>query len=543
MSQGANHELRVPSVVLASVLALSIACGSPRAPSPESRAPSVSMPDISGAAQPVQTQLRDAYAALQQKIANPTTPAAELAAAYGDMGKLFLATEYLDAAETCFLNAQTLEPNDRRWPYFLAHIHRRRNEPGKAAALFERVLALESDNVPALVWLGDMRLVEGNPGAAEAPLAKAQALAPREAAAFDRAGRAALARRDYATAVKDLGAALEIQPQATSLHYPLSLAYRALGDTRNADAHLRLRGDVATAVNDPLMRQVASLLQNATAFEVRGADALGKRQWPEAVANLRQALELAPDNAFTHLNLGTALFETGDAAGALREFRTAATLSPGLAKAHYGIGIVLEAAGKDREAVDAFSAAVRSDPSLVEARMSFADALRRTGRVEESLPQYAEVIKANPAISQARFGHVMALVRLRRYTQARDELEVDVSTYPDQPGFAHALARLLAASPDDRARDGARALSLVQELLKAQRTIELAQTMAMALAEAGRFDEAVRWQKEAISAAAQAGRTDLTARLSENLGRYERGQPCRTPWPDTDPVFHPRPAR
>jgi tetratricopeptide (TPR) repeat protein len=140
------------------------------------------MPDISGAAPAVQTQLRDAYATLQQRTAGSATPD-ERASAYGEMGRLFFATEYFDSAETCFLNAQALEPNDARWPYFLAHIQRRRNDPGKAATLFERVLALDPDNVPALVWLGDMRLVEGRPDAAEAPLARALTLAPRDAAA------------------------------------------------------------------------------------------------------------------------------------------------------------------------------------------------------------------------------------------------------------------------------------------------------------------------------------------------------------------------
>jgi tetratricopeptide (TPR) repeat protein len=530
---------------MAGAIAFAVACGGSRGPSPEFRAPAqaVSMPDISGAAQPVQTQLRDAYAALQQKIANPTTPAAELAAAYGDMGKLFLATEYLDAAETCFLNAQTLQPDDRRWPYFLAHVYRRQNKPGKAATLFERVLALEPNNVSALIWLGDMRLVEGRPDAAEAPLAKALALAPRDAAALDRAGRAALARRDYATAVKDLANALEVQPQASSLHYPLSLAYRALGDTRNADAHLALRGDVVAAVNDPLMQQVGALLQNASAAEVRGANAMAKHQWSDAVVSLRQALALAPDNAFTHLNLGTALFETGNSTAALEEFQAATRLSPGLAKAHYGAGIVFEAASRDREAIASFTKAVDADPAAIEARMSLADALRRNAHERESLPHYAEVIARSPAVSQAAFGYAMALVRLGRYREARDRLEAAMKTYADQPGFAHALARLLAATPDDAVRDGARAMTLMQPLLQNQRTLELMQTMAMALAEVGRFEDAVRWQREAISAAGQSGRTDLTARLSENLGRYEQRQPCRTPWPDTDPVFHPRPAK
>src|SRR5207248_10587770 len=131
---------------------------------------------------------------------------------------------------------------------------------------------------------------------------------------------------------------------------------------------------------DPLMREVSAVLQNATAFEVRGADALAGRRWPDAVDALRHALELSPDNAFTHLNLGTALFETGDAAGALAQFNEAIRLPPGLAKAHYGIGIVTEAAGRDGEAIAAFNAAVTADPSSLEAHLSLGDALRRTGR-------------------------------------------------------------------------------------------------------------------------------------------------------------------
>jgi len=497
------------------------------------------MPDISGAAPAVQSQLREAYAAMQQKV-SATSSAGERAAAYGDMGRLFLATEFLDSAETCFLNAQTLEPADPRWPYFLAHIHRRKNEPDKAAALFERVLALEPNHVAALIWLGDMRLVEGRPDAAEAPLAKALTLAPREAAALDRAGRAALARRDYATAIKDLGAALEIQPQASSLHYPLSVAYRALGDTRNADAHLKLRGDVPPALNDPLMQQVGAQLQNASAAEVRGANAMAKHQWAEAISALRQAIALSPDNAFTHLNLGTALFETGDAKGSLDEFQTAVRLSPNLSKANYGAGIVLEATGHDQEAIASFSKAVDTDPASVEARMSLADALRRNGRERESLPQYAEVITRSPAVSQAAFGYAMALVRLERYREARDRLEIAMQTYPDQPGLAHALARLLAAAPDDNVRDGPRALTIVEALLKNQRTVQLAQTMAMALAENGRFDEAVQWQREAMNATTSNGRP-ADESLVRNLSRYEHRLPCRVPWPENDPVFKPRP--
>ena len=83
---------------------------------------------------------------------------------------------------------------------------------------------------------------------------------------------------------------------------------------------------------DPLRRSVAGgvggLLQNAAAYEVRGSEALGKREWADAITNLRKAIELAPRNPGTRLNLGTALYLTGDAGGALEQFETAVRLSP-----------------------------------------------------------------------------------------------------------------------------------------------------------------------------------------------------------------------
>ena len=51
--------------------------------------------------------------------------------------------------------------------------------------------------------------------------------------------------------------------------------------------------------------------------------------------------------------------------------------------------------------------------------------------------------------------------------------------------FTHALARLLATSPDEKVRDGRRAMDLVQQMLQRGRSIELGETYAMALAELG----------------------------------------------------------
>jgi len=224
------------------------------------------------------------------------------------------------------------------------------------------------------------------------------------------------------------------------------------------------------------------------------------------------------------------LFLMGDARGAQELFEEVLRVSPEYAKAHYSLGVLMAASGRDKEAIERFSAAVRYEPSYLEARLRLAAILRRTGRVQESLSQYEQVIKIDPRVVEAPFGYAMALVNLGRYQEACDRLTDGMKVYPDQPGFAHALARLLAAAPDARVRNGRRAMAVMQALSDEQRHMDLGETMAMTFAELGQYAEAAVWQRDAIAAATRAGHDDLAQRMAENLGLYEGRKPCRTPW-------------
>ena len=59
-------------------------------------------------APPVQSQVRQAYDVMQQARADSRKPNSERAAAYGELGKLFLAAESYGDAEPCFVNASAL---------------------------------------------------------------------------------------------------------------------------------------------------------------------------------------------------------------------------------------------------------------------------------------------------------------------------------------------------------------------------------------------------------------------------------------------------
>lgn len=522
-------------------------CSSPReeASTPPKSSPAllaVVLPDLSRAERGLRERVQTAYSSLLAGRDNASTSEAELGVSYGELGKLLMAAEYLDDAEPFLLNAQTLTPNDMRWPYYLGHLHRLGNEPAKAVPFFEQAIRLKPEDPPTLTWLGQLYVDEGRLDESVAILKKALEVQPKSAAALFGLGRAALARQHYGEAVSHLEAAIVADPQALAVHYPLAMAYRGLGNQRQAEAHLRQWKNVELRTVDPLMDQIGSLLQTSLDYALRGTNALDRKNWTEATSYFRKALELAPNDATLHLNLGNALYLGGDEQGGQGQFEEAIRLAPGYARAHFALGVTMETRGRDGEAIEQFSAALKFDPGLVDARFSLADALRRAGQAEASLPHYKAIVSGDPSASQARFGYAIALVRLRRYEEARAALEEAITAHPDQVGFAHALARLLASAPDDRTRDGRRALAIVQEIRKSYRSSQVTETLAMAQAELGQFEQAAASQRSAIAEATREGRGTLAPQLADNLALYQKRAPCRSPWRDDDPIHRPRSA-
>ena len=504
----------------------------------------VALPDLSRVDVAVQAQARERYATLTRTIANRDTPIPDLARAYGDFGMLLQAAEYYEAAEPCYLNAQALAPEEIRWPYYIAHLRKSLGETDKAEAAFTRVLELRPDDFPTLVWLASLYLDKGRPENAEPLFAKALTVMPRSVAALAGLGRAALAKRDYAGAAKHLEEALSVDPQAESLHAPLAMAYRGLGDLHKAEPHLRQWRNTDILLPDPLQQELDLLLESGLSYELRGVRALDGQDWKAAAGFFRRGLALTTQNTSLRRSLqhklGTALFMTGDVKGAERQFEEVIRASPGegidesSAKAHYSLAVLRASNGRSQDAIEHFSAAVTYQPNYVEAQLALAEALRRAGRVEASLASYKAAVAINPRASQGRLGYAFALARLGRYREARDWLADAMVLAPDRPEFSHALARLLVTAPDEKVRDGQRAMAIVQQLLKGQKTTSLGETMAMTLAELGDFAEAAGIQRGVLAAARDAGLHDAVRRMTENLRLYERHQPCRTPWTDEE---------
>jgi tetratricopeptide (TPR) repeat protein len=521
----------------------------PHAPGARSLQP-VALPALDAAEEGVRRQAQETYDALLEAMRSGSGDAA-LADAYGRLAMFLHAAEYLDAALPCYQNAAILQPDDARWPYYLALVYTSKGQTREAVGAFERALMLAPDDVPTMIRLAQLHTDQGQLDSAEPLLTAARARAADSVPVIAGLGQVALARRQYDNAVRHFEEALTINPGALSLHAPLASAYRGLGKSDRAAAHLKLWRTRELVIPDPRSEQLELQLQSGLSFELRGLQAMRAQDWQSAVAAFREGLAVAPPGSPGHRSLqhklGTALYMSGDARGAMEEFRAVARAAPAsgadesAARANYSLGVLMMSGGRFQEAVGYLEAAIASGPNYGEAYMALGDALRRVGRFGEASQAYQEVVRIDPTSVEARFAYAVTLVRLGRYLEARDWLTESLVLHREQPMLMQALARILAAAPDAHARDGRRALALAQQLAGAVTTTDVGETLAMAFAEVGDYASAVNTQKDVMAAAARAGQQDTVRMMTPNLRRYERRQPCRTPWADQDPVHAPGP--
>ena len=268
------------------------------------------------------------------------------------------------------------------------------------------------------------------------------------------------------------------------------------------------------------------------------------KQLDLSIAGFQHSLRTKPRDPQTHQQLGQALYAQGKIEDAIRHYRQALHLQPSNAEAHAYLANALVQQGNLEEAIHHYSLALDIQPDFVEAHLHAANLLMRRGGHAQAERHYARVIELNPSDPFARFMQAMALVGLDRHQAARSLLEESHRALPEDIDITHALARLLAASPESTVRNGRLALELLQEVFKAQKEVafEHVETLAMAFAETGQFERAAQVQKAMIEEVSQAGRRDLVELLQENLSLYRRGQACRQPWRDDDPVFSPLPG-
>lgn len=222
-------------------------------------------------------------------------------------------------------------------------------------------------------------------------------------------------------------------------------------------------------------------------------------RYSEAIDEYQEVLAINPsyrDSYIkdTHVNLGIALFQSGQVEEGVAELRRAVAIDPGFAQAHNNLGNALMQTGHVAAAIPEFQAALKIDSNYANAHANLASALSRMGQ---------------PAAACAQFQHALQIE-------------------PNDATTQNNLAWLLATCPDARVRDGNQAVKLAERANQSARGENpfFLSTLAAAYAEAGQFSKAIATAQNGAQLAQDQSRTRLAASILAELKLYQAGRPC-----------------
>ena len=181
------------------------------------------------------------------------------------------------------------------------------------------------------------------------------------------------------------------------------------------------KGDLAAVLEngEALARQYP---KSVFLYNILGTANAGLRRWDAAIACFAKALEIRPDLAESHNNLGKVLGETSRPDEAIACFQKALKINPGYGDAHYSLGIVLHAAGRLDEAIACFTRAVQIEPNAAELNSRLGAALCDAGRHRESIVYFKRSLQINPKVAGTHIYLSIALNRLARFSEEIDAL-------------------------------------------------------------------------------------------------------------------------
>jgi serine/threonine-protein kinase len=212
----------------------------------------------------------------------------------------------------------------------------------------------------------------------------------------------------------------------------------------------------------------------------------------EAIGLALAALAVRPHSARDYTVLAFHLTERGDWAGALAAANQAIKIDSNSYHGYVNRGLALQAKKDLPEAIVAFQTAIKIAPDAGWARSGLGQVLEQQGRYAEAEKAYVEGIKAQPSY----FGSYLF------------------------------LARLLATCPDEKVRDGKRAIEHATAAYERNpikdRCLDV---LAAAYAEAGQFEDAVRYQTRALESPKL--RADLKTAFTQRLELYQQKKPFR----------------
>lgn len=280
-------------------------------------------------------------------------------------------------------------------------------------------------------------------------------------------------------------------------------------------------------------------------------------RWKDSRTLFEYTLRVSPNNGVAHNCLGLALYRDGDQDGARKAFEAAIASDPGVLDPYTNLCELLNHAGRHEEALrycgmatrirpDArglaqvalanlgtgridtaaglYRRALEMNPNDVVALRYYAVVLRMQGHPDRTLPllRRAEHLDPDDPVTQFVLGKAL-YVEGHGTEEAIERMRRAMALKPDWAEPMHTLARILATAPDTSVRRPAEAVELASRarVLTDGRDPEVLQSLAAALAAAGRYGAAAEAARSALDIVKRTGPDSLVADLEGRLRGYE----------------------
>ena len=469
-----------------------------------------------------------------------TLDGSALGLAYGRMGINYLAHEQYDAAGACLRNAAALDSGNPRWPYLVGYLYEATDRPDDAIAAYRVSLKINQGYWQGFQRLGEVLLETDRLDEADAAFDVVLTRNRDEPRGLMGAADVALGRGNASEAISLYQRGLRGDPEANLFHRRLAEAYRQLGDEAAASREAARAGDRPPRLVDPLIAFVDAHTRGVAYYREAAKNAQAAGDIPIAIKFYEIATSLQPDDIESLLAMGELRGAVGDLDGALSTFARVTLLDPDNARANYFTGRLLELRGDELQAAAFYEAAITTTPELVEPRMLLANGLMRRGDYLKAADHYAVVAQQLPRNVEVAYLLGLAWIAGNQCEWAHKSLRRAVSLQPGDRQVLTALARAYSTCTVVTDEQRTEALQAAAAMYERSADGATAETLAMAAAANGMYEDAVELQTQAIFEALRRGDQAEISWLRQNLVRYEEQQPAVRPWPPESEVFRPR---